>query len=278
MFINDEWNSWTIKSEEIPFKSKEGGIGDGENKLGIEYGVKPLGQNTTYDLDIDLYNEKWEVKKLDSDNSFRMGIGINSSYREVINCVLKIVEHLLVIEKSLIGSGTELIKDIKACIKKVKSISGRTTTYLIDGLRKNEVSASNLEKANFIIEVIKKYIIKDEKKVSMYSSFDGSKQEYSSFVAFNKLRYEAIPLEHKLSLLGGSDFYNRLLITNIIGSDIDIFRDSTLKEVLNSLVRDSFSSIKLVLVHEEKGYKPITNLESIYCNRITSGNPRCKIV
>lgn len=70
-YKNDEWNQWTSKSTHIPFKSNIPSIGDGEQKIATEFGVQPLGQNFSYDLDI--FGEKWEVKKLDSDDSFRLG-------------------------------------------------------------------------------------------------------------------------------------------------------------------------------------------------------------
>lgn len=56
-YQNDEWNCWTNKSKNTSFKSSNKEFGDGEEKLGVEYGIKPLGQNYTYDLEMP-FNEK----------------------------------------------------------------------------------------------------------------------------------------------------------------------------------------------------------------------------
>ena len=275
LFNNDVWNPWTIKSAAIVFKSNETAVGDGERKLGVEFDATPLGQNVSYDLEIN--NEKWEVKKLDLDNSFRLGVEVSGSYRQIIDCVTRILEAVIKIEDSLLDS--EIGDQVKSCIDKIKSQSGRTSTLLIEGLRKNEVSASNLDKATDIIEELKRLLVTDSKEIELHSSHDGAKRTYELSTAFHKLALEPIPTYAKLNLLGGdSDFYNSVLITNAIKADITLFENSSLKEKLNDLVREIFTDIKLVLVHETMGYKPITDLTKIYCNRITSGNPRCKVL
>ena len=274
-YKNNIWNPWTAKSIDTKFETTEQAVGDGEQKLGVEYGQKPQGQNVSYDLDI--LGEKWEVKKLDSDNSFRLGVEVSTSYRHIIDSVTRILEQIVNLEEFLEDSETaNLIKD---SIDKIKSTSGRTTTLLIDGLRKNEVSSANLDKANEVIELIKNLIITENKKVSLYSSYDGSIAEYDLLTAYNKLSFESISIEEKLIILDCDlDFYNRLLLTIHTGKDVSIFKSLSLKEKLNNLVRSIFTDIKLVLVQKDKGYKPVTDLNKIYCNRITSGNPRCKIL
>lgn len=274
-YIVNTWNSWTVKSINTQFESSETAVGDGEQKLGAEYNTTPLGQNISYDLNV--LGEKWEVKKLDSDDSFRLGVEVSSSYRHIIDSVTRILEQIMAIEQLLIVSSIGIT--FKECIKQIESRSGRSSTLLMDGLRKNEVSASNLDKANDIIEILKKLTIAETKEISLYSSFDGTKRDYNLLTAFHKLSLEPITIEEKLKLLGGdSDFYNRLLLTNAIGNDIELFSTITLKEKLNELVKGIFTNIKLVLVHKQHGYQPVTDLDKIYCNRITSGNPRCKIL
>lgn len=273
-YNNNTWNAWTNKSKEVSFKSTEQAVGDGEHKLGAEYDVKPQGQNVSYDLDI--LGEKWEVKKLDSDNSFRLGVEVSSNYRQVIDCVTRILEQVLNLETILVNSTVS--NQIEQCINDIKTSSGRSTTLLIEGLTKNEVSSSNLDKANKIIEILKKLIITENKKVVLYSSFNGSIKTYDVLTAFNKLEFENISIEDKLNKLNCNlEFYSRLQLTATIKNDILVFKDEPLKEKLNKLVRSVFTDIKLVLVHEQNGYKPITDMNLIYCNRITSGNPRCKL-
>jgi hypothetical protein len=273
IYTNDTWNQWTVKSQNIPFKSTENAIGDGEQKLGFEFDVTPLGQNFAYDLEINF--ERWEIKKLDSDNSFRLGVEVASRYTPIISNVIRILEKLNFIKNDILDS--EIGSLIRNCILNIENVSGRSNTLLLDGLRKNEVSESNLDKANDIIETLKNILLK-QGKMNLYSSVDGLKYDYNILDAFKKIIIENIPIENKIKLIGDSDIYNRLLLTNLIYDDILIFSNITLREKLNEIIRGVFNNVKLVLVHENNGFKPITNLQSIYCNRITSGLPRCKLI
>jgi hypothetical protein len=273
-YQDDIWNPWTKKSAKVEFKSTEKAVGDGEHKLGAEYGKKPLGQNSAYDLDV--LGEKWEIKKVDTDNSFRLGVEVATQYTPVISSVIRILENVLSVKDDLLDSVTGKI--IKACIKNIESISPSCETLLLDGLRKNEVAASNLQKANDIIEELKAILLKDESKVILFSSVDGKKYEYDVLIAFKKISVEDISIDEKIKILGDEEIYNRSLITSKVIEDIQIFENITLQEKLNKIIRNIFKDVKLVLVHEEQGYKPIGNLKNIYCNRITSGLPRCKML
>ncbi|MXV37117.1 hypothetical protein GO491_00280 [Flavobacteriaceae bacterium Ap0902] len=273
-YKNNIWNPWTKKSKNIKFKSSILAVGDGEEKLGAEFNTVPLGQNVSYDLLV--FGEKWEVKKLDSDNSFRLGVEVASNYRLIIDSVIRILENVLQLENILINSKKS--NQIKNYINLIKSNTGRSSTLLISGLRRNEVSASNLSKANDLIENLKKLLIAENFSVKMFSSYDGLEGNYDILNAFRKLEFEDISIENKLSKLECDiEFYTRLQLTSKIFDDIIIFKDISLKEKLNELVRSIFTDIKLVLVHKDKGFKPITDMDLFYCNRITSGNPRCKL-
>lgn len=272
-YINDIWNPWTRKSINIPFKSSETAIGDGEMRLGAEFNVTPLGQNFAYDLVVN--GEKWEVKKCDDANSFRLGVEVSSHYTPIISNVIRILQKLISIKTEIIYS--DIGEFIKICIAKIESVSGSSRTLLIDGLIKNEVSESNLNKVNDIIEDLKS-ILQIEGSLSLHSAIDGSKREYNILDAFKKIIIEKISTEEIINIIGDNDIYNRLLITNLIAEDIEIFKNNTLREKLNLIIRGVFHNVKLVLVHEDYGYKPITNLDGIYCNRITSGSPRCKLM
>ena len=269
----DSWNQWTIKSENTQFKSTENAVGDGEQKLGIEFDVVPLGQNFAYDLEVN--GEKWEVKKLDSDNSFRLGVEVATHYTPIISNVIRILEKLISMKNEILDS--EIGRLINSCILKIESQSGRSSTLLLDGLRKNEVSESNLDKANEIIEDLKNVLL-HQGTISLHSSIDGNRKDYKILIAFKKIIIEEINFDEKIKIIGDIESYNRLLVTNLILDDIVIFENQSLREKLNLTIRSVFKNVKLVLVHEENGYKPISNLESIYCNRITSGLPRCKII
>ena len=273
IYINDNWNTWTNKSQNTPFLSSEKAIGDGEQKLGAEFNKKPLGQNFAYDLEIN--GERWEVKKLDSDNSFRLGVEVSTRYTPIIGKLIRILENVLSIRSELLVG--DIGKLINSCISKIESTNSRCSTMLLDGLRKNEVAESNLDKANEIIEDLKSVLVISG-GITLHSSIDGIKKDYKVLDGFKKIIIENISTEDKIKILGDNDIYNRLLITNLIFNDIEIFENNSLREELNKTIRNVFQNVKLVLVHEKKGFKPITDLEIIYCNRITSGLPRCKLV
>jgi hypothetical protein len=273
LYKEDDWNSWTKKSIGISFQSNEKAIGDGEYKIGAEFDQKPLGQNFSYDLDI--FEEKWEIKKMDSDNSFRLGVEIVTCYTPIIGNVIRILEKILSIRDHITNTDAGTI--VKDCIDKIETISGSSKTALLDGLRKNEVSESNLGKANSIIEVLKTILIKDEKEIKLYSSIDGKEYGYDIIDAYKKISLERVSIKDKIKIFGDENLYNRVLVTNEIMNDIKTFENTTLHEELNKIIRNIFKDVKLVLVHEEKGFRPISNLDNIFCNRITSGSPRCKI-
>lgn len=272
-YINDNWNQWTIKSDNVSFISNQNAIGHGEQKLGAEFDVIPLGQNFTYDLEV--LGERWEVKKLDDDNSFRLGVNVATLYTPLISNLIRVLEKLIFIKQDLLEC--EIGNQIKSCIHRVENISGRSNTLLIDGLRKNEVSESNLNKANSIIEDLKVIMLSDG-TLNLHSSIDGLKNDYCIIDAFRKIMIEKISIEEKIQIIGDRNNFNRLLLTNLIYDDMKIFEGRSLRENLNQIIRSVFSNVKLVLVDDTRGFKPITNLEYIYCNRITSGFPRCKIL
>lgn len=274
LFQYDVWNKWTEKSFNVSFNSQTKGIGDGENKLGAEFDAKPLGQNYSYDLYIN--GEKWEIKKLDSDNSFRLGVEISPHYTTIISKVIRILEQIEPLTNKLINSTSKSkFIDIN---NQIITKSGNSSTYLIDGLRKNEVSASNLEKANNIIESLKEFKIDYSSKIKLYNSLSKDLFEYKLQDAFIKLSVEPITVKERIKIFGSEDTYNTLLILNNIGEDLFFFKEKSLKQQLNDVVRNIFAfDIKLVLVHSHYGFKPLKDISKIYCNRITSGLPRCKV-
>lgn len=271
-FEYDIWNPWTSNSVGVNFKSVTKSIGDGELKLGSEFGIKPLGQNFAYDLN--LFGEKWEVKKLDSDNSFRLGVEISTDYTKIITSVIRIFESCLSIKSQILDS--EMGNFLRSIIGRIESVNGRCSVGLLEGLRKNEVAESNLHVANEVIEDLKGIIVTDG-NIDLFSSIDGKYKTYPIMVAYRKIILENLDLERNVKLIGDKDIYNRVLISNLIIDEIKIFHNNTLSTSLNQIVRGVFQNTKLVLVHEVLGFKPLSDLNLIYCNRITSGSPRCKV-
>lgn len=270
----DVWNQWTAKSRDIRFKSKTKGIGDGEEKLGKEFDTKPLGQNISHDLEIG--DQKWEVKKLDVDGSFRLGVSVSSKYNSLLFRVISCFNSLNDIKDSLVS---EFYREkINKILNNANTQWGKSKNSILDGLLKNEVSEANLVKINQLIEDLKEIIYFDYQTMNLFSSYDGNNYEYSSIDVVKKLNLEGIELDRKLEFFESSDLYDRNFIAASIGEDLEVLRNKTFKEKLNEIIRDVFNDLILVIVDADKGFMAISSIESIFCYRITSGSPRCKIL
>lgn len=274
----DSWNGWTDKSKNIQFKSSSKEYGDGEEKLGEEYDTKPLGQNYSYDLHIKKLKLKIECKKLDKDNSFRLGVEVSSKYTDILICLLNIFDKLRSCAKG-IKIGTKTKKEIDLLLDDIFKSTKKRCISLYDGLKKHEVSASNLEKANNIIKKLVKILsYENYGEIELYCSYSGEKKLYNICDSFTKLVIEDIQYEKISDIIGGDDVYSIIYIKNELECNLKYFYQDDLKKQLNNIVRGLFKETLLIIVDEKKGYLPIKNMENIYCNRITSGAPRCKFV
>ena len=279
----DCWNSWTEKSSNVEFEfiGTESGIGHGEYKLGTEFDVKPEGQNSSHDLTVK--NEKWEVKKLDSDNSIRLGVEIKADYLNIKIKVLNCFNALSKIQDQLVSG---IIKEkINKIINSVNSKHGRSEMTIIDGLYRDEVSGSNFDKLDELIEELKEitHNIEEEitsrniQEIELYSSYEGKKNIYSTIDAFRKINLEKISKEKKINLFGNSEFFNKIYIYSELSEDLKLFKDTTFKKMLNKITRDVFNDVRIILVDKQKGFRPLSNIEDIFCYRITSGGPRVRV-
>lgn len=270
--IYDEWNGWTSISQNIPFKSNTKGVGDGEEKLAAEHNTTPLGQNETYDLLVN--NERWECKKLDDDNSFRLGVEVSENYQPMQMKLLDIFQAVRDVI-SLLNEG-----EIKRKMKNIKLMldetSNRSKTTVYNGLTKSEVSASNLEKIDVIINEIKKILNEPNPltEIKMFDPSSGLKLTTSLEIFYKTLKAYGKTEEFLKEQLG--DNYNITVVKNQFQEMLEDFRNESFQDKLNRFVRDVFRNELLVLVDERMGYKPIRQIEKIKCNRITSGAPRCK--
>lgn len=267
LYNHDTWNPWTQISAHIPFKSNKRCIGDGEAKLAAEFDIKPMGQNTSFDLHLP-FGEKWECKKCDSDKSFRLGVDISSPYTRILHNVISLMDGIIDVYDQMIGD-TITKSEIGDCLKKIAK------TSMIDKFEKHEVSASSLKNADEIIAKIKLLTNVDNKLIHLYSSKDASLREYSLLAAFEKLTIEELPSQDISNIVAGTENFNKLLIIRAIGTVIEKFKRYSLTDMLNNIVRSTFTSKRLVLVHEQYGFMLVENLNFLVCNRITSGKPRC---
>ena len=148
------WNKWTEKSKGIKFERDKDKphCGDGELKLGAEFGVKPLGQNSSYDLNVN--NEHWEVKKLDKDKSFRLGVSVSLEYRKLFINIYNCFDSLNHIKEKLASDSIK--KYLNEIINSFNKSSGNSKTSIANGLLKDEVSETNLIQLDQLIEKLKK--------------------------------------------------------------------------------------------------------------------------
>jgi hypothetical protein len=269
----DVWNPWTYKSSNVQFKSKKKYIGDGEEKLGKEFNTQPLGQNMSYDLKVG--REKWEVKKLDTDNSFRLGVSVSSNYINLQYKLINCFSNLDKVKDQLLSRFFR--KKIFNVINQINSSFGSSRTSILEGLLKNELSEANLIKLNELIEELKEIINFNHQEIEMYSSFDGKKHKYSSIDAMKKIKLEVLSKDKLIKTFGNEDFFDQNFICSVICDDLDILENKTFKEALDETVRGVFDDLRFVIVDKQKGYLPLSTLDKISCYRITSGNPRCKI-
>lgn len=222
---------------------------------------------------------KFEIKKLDSDNSFRLGVKIQKKYLPLMSNILCLFKTLIKIQNKLIQSNIK--SEILNNINKITNLKNNCKTTLINGILKNEILASNLKIINEIIEYFKSIIINDDNyNINLYSSYDGKKMKYKIKNAYKKLSLENCSLNQKIKILckNNYDFYYRLIITIYTEKYIKIFNDFDLLTILNKIVRNYFKDLTLILVDKKKGFKFISKIENIICNRITCGGPRCKII
>lgn len=272
-YQKDSWNSWTKKSNGIPYKSSKSYIGDGEEKLGKEFGTKPLGQNDSHDLNVN--NEKWEVKKLDSEESFRLGVEIASKYNDLLYRLIGCFDTLNLVKEHLVS---KLFKErIGRILDDVNTSWGKAKNTILLGLYKNEVSESNLIKLDQLLEELKEITFISHNKIKLHSSYDGELYEYTSTDAVKKIHLENIPIDKKVKIFGSPESFDQNFLKSKIQQNIEILKDQTLKEYLNKMVREVFDDLTLVIVDKYKGFMPISSIEKVSCYRITSGSPRCRM-
>ncbi len=274
-YHKDCWNPWTKKSSGVFFKSNTKGTGDGEEKLAKEFDTQPLGQNSLHDLVVD--GEKWEVKKLDTDNSFRLGVSIAEEYNNLRSKIIGCFHSLDKIKDHLIS---ELYKEkVFTALDEVNTAWGHAKTKILEGLYKDEVAESNINKLNDILESLKNIINFKHQVVKIHSSYDGKICEYTSLDAVRKINLEKISVDKKIEIFGSDELYDRNLICSQINEELTILKHQTFKQLLNDMVRGVFdkNDMKLVEVEEQSGYKIHTTTNKIYCYRITSGAPRCRV-
>jgi hypothetical protein len=275
-YNEDVWNPWTELSELIPFESEVTYIGAGERKLAAEFDTIPLGQNETCDLEIN--NERWQVKKLDVDGSFRLGVDILPEYNNLLSRLFGCSETLVGAQEYLLSA--RFREQISRILNDLNQTWGTARIAILAGLYRGEVGEENLNKLSELLEELKEIIFFiDDTTIELYSSYDGKRYPYTPTDAIIKIQRENITTKQKVEILGGVESFDRSFLKSQIQPHLVFLQHTTLNEYLNTMVRRVFNELRLVLVHKTYGFMPISaaNIENVYCYRITSGSPRCRL-
>ncbi len=258
-FIEDKWNKWTNKSIDIPFKYTQKGLGDGEEKLCKEYNTKPCGQNSSYDCKIK--GIKCECKKLDNDKSFRVGVSALSAYTNIQSNLINILNIIRDIHSKV--SHPSIDKIYNSCFKINKKTTSKTTskTTIIQGLFKSELCESNLVILDNIIKELKTFVFKIEpKRITIPNPhYLADKSVEVDFYHYLKLIYK----ENIVKEIMGTEEYALAIIKYNLQEYLQHYKDITVKEELNIILRDTFADKTLIFVDKELGFYPTKNYNKL---------------
>jgi hypothetical protein len=253
------WIPWSEKSKDIPFKSTIKSVGDGEQKMEKELDTPLLGQNSSYDM-MPILNgikTKCEVKKLDAQNDFNTGKEGRDVLRPIKLLHTIFIDSISVFEKSTLFTSEE----------KTKLVS-------LHDISPDELAVGTLKK---IKEVC---IMLNLKKKILRSSLPTIPFAVSG-------QTHCIPIDHYYGMckkVEGLDFpseFTPYIDTILILQKMDhdyINEPEKFTYDLDSIVGKLFADIKLIIVHEQKGYLILENTDRIKFYRITRGNPRFQVM
>jgi len=254
------WIAWSEKSKDIPFKTNKTGEGDCELKVACELGTCNLGQNSPYDIEIELdgKKKKYDVKKLDTQNDFNTGKEGRDALRRI--------KHL---HTSLIDSVAELSANhINVFTRDEITLLSQFTKVSPD-----ELAVGTLNKLRNVCEML------HCKEKSLRSTLPTIQ-----FTSLSQIMDIPIDIYHGICKKLGLPFpteYSHLEETIHILRKMDhvyILNPALFTSELDRLVDNIFADVKLIIVDEEKGYMFIEDSTKIKFYRITRGNPRFKVM
>ena len=161
--IYDIYIKWTSKSEDVPFKSSEKCVGNGEHKYAAERGIttKLGGQNNTTDvIDPDLGHVS--IKDMTNDNC-TLGVDGCTELRKIIRTIVNLLVCWVLKYKSKCEFANKIYDDMN-------KMYGSSKNTILDGIDRCELSESNLSKLNELLNELKKKYLEQE--------YDSFKSEY----------------------------------------------------------------------------------------------------
>lgn len=146
----DKYHKWSDKSKDIPFKSSQKCVGNGEEKLAKELDIlTPLGgQNSTVDL-IHPNMGNISVKDMTNDDCILGTEGCNDM-RKIFRTIINLFVCWIIKYKSKCELANKFYNEIN---KKY----GYSRTTIICGIDRLELSKTNLQKLNELFNELKKH-------------------------------------------------------------------------------------------------------------------------
>ena len=157
----EKYQPWSDKSKDVPFRSSQKYVGNGEEKLAKELDIlTPLGgQNSTVDL-IHPTMGNISVKDMTNDDCI-LGIEGCNDMRKIFRSIINLFVCWIIKYKSKCELANKFYNEINK-----KYGSSRTT--IICGIDRLELSKTNLQKLNELFNELKKH--KSEKKYESLES------------------------------------------------------------------------------------------------------------
>ena len=259
----NKWIEWSDKNKISFLSSDRKNYGNGEEKFGNEFRIKPKGQNSSYDFDYCEY--KLEVKQLDN-KSFNSGkegrikIRKISKIKDTIDTILLFID--MFAEKNDIDYNI-LINIKKLCEK------------IIDIGELSESKCKHNGDLDYILNNINNIyvkLLKDTNNVIEAYNLDGKKNKYTYYEYFLLAKMQKYEKNEIISKICNNKYINC--------EKINLLQNDYIKEPnkLRNEMEEScqiYKNFFLVFVDEKKGYYIMNEPEKkIKFQRITKGHPR----
>ena len=272
-----KWTPWTALSTAIPFKCVTAGKGDGEDRVAAEFHTVALGQNSNYDMMVEIgvggsgsgSVNRWkaDVKKLDN-LSFNTGV----SGRDALRPIKAQIDRFLMTVASVVDS------PLLALTAEQKRLFTGGRCPLVE-VSPDEVAAGTIETMERVAQLL------NSKQVALRASLPGrrfrdpltaveknitAEQFYKICSAYGKTGAEIS------AILGAEAMQKTELLVNHLDHPF-ISDPASMRRSLNGLTR-IFDSMLLIFVDEEKGYYLLKDLSKLSLQRITKGSPRFVVI
>lgn len=257
----DRWHDWTDKSKDTPFTSSKKGTGDGELKFAAEHGTKPMGQNMTYDFNIE--GKKFECKKLDEDSSFNMGVEVHQQYSLFETTMTRILDKLKELNTKL---EYEPLSKIHKNFEQIPK-GGKFSIYT--GFTRTEISKTNLLTLSNNIDALKT-IVASITPLKKRVTIDTVEHDVCHYKLLKLLDLSDDEIKTRL----GAEKYTTEVIYDSFKKHLKLFNDISVQNYLTNIIRNYFHHTTLLIVDEKKGYYMTHDISQISCVRVTRGNVR----